>query len=90
LRAALDDWPALEPGLRDLAADLQAGRAAQSFALDFAALTAPLPRAAQFLDASGYLNRHFPDNLQFGADCRSSLPPMERILLCGQPTVSIW
>ncbi|HJN59952.1 MAG TPA: fumarylacetoacetate hydrolase family protein [Alphaproteobacteria bacterium] len=56
LRAALDDWPALEPGLRDLAADLQAGRAAQSFALDFAALTAPLPRAAQFLDASGYLN----------------------------------
>ncbi|MDP6819738.1 MAG: hypothetical protein QF449_17115, partial [Alphaproteobacteria bacterium] len=27
-----------------------------------------------------YLNRHFPDNLQFGADCRSSLPPMERIL----------
>ena len=56
LRAALDDWPAVEPGLRALAEDLQAGRAAGAFSLDFAALTAPLPRAAQFLDASGYLN----------------------------------
>ena len=35
-------------------------------------------------------NRHFPDNLQFGANCRSSLPTMEGILLCGHPTVSIW
>ena len=56
LRAALDDWHALEPALRALAEDLEAGQAADSFALDFAALTAPLPRAAQFLDASGYLN----------------------------------
>ena len=56
LRAALDDLPALEPGLRALAERLEAGRAADSFALDFGALTAPLPRAARFLDASGYLN----------------------------------
>lgn len=56
LRVALDDWDALAPGLKALSDDLAAGRAAQSFALDFTALTAPLPRAAQFLDASGYLN----------------------------------
>ena len=56
LRAALDDWDALVPGLKDLSDDLAAGRATESFALEFAALTAPLPRAAQFLDASGYLN----------------------------------
>ena len=56
LRAALDDWDALAPGLKDLSDDLAAERATESFALDFAALTAPLPRAVQFLDASGYLN----------------------------------
>mgnify|MGYP001227624658 FL=1 len=56
LRAALDDWDALAPGLKDLSDDLAVGHATESFALDFTALTAPLPRAAQFLDASGYLN----------------------------------
>ncbi len=56
LRAALDDWDAVAPGLKALSDDLAAGRTAESFALDFTALTAPLPRAAQFLDASGYLN----------------------------------
>ena len=56
LRAALDDWAAVEGGLEVLAGELEAGQAADSFALDFTALTAPLPRAAQFLDASGYLN----------------------------------
>jgi len=56
MRAALDDWPAVAAGLKVLAEELEAGQAANAFALDFAALTAPLPRAAQFLDASGYLN----------------------------------
>ncbi|MDA0228753.1 MAG: fumarylacetoacetate hydrolase family protein [Proteobacteria bacterium] len=56
LRAALDDWDTVAPGLKALSDDLEGGRVAESFALDFTALTAPLPRAAQFLDASGYLN----------------------------------
>ncbi len=56
LRAALDDWQSVEPGLRALAGELETGSVAQSFALDVDQLTAPLPRAAQFLDASGYLN----------------------------------
>ena len=56
MRAALDDWAAVAAGLKVLAEELEAGQAAGAFALDFAKLTAPLPRAAQFLDASGYLN----------------------------------
>ena len=56
MRAALDDWSAVVGGLKMLAEDLEAGQVAGAFALDFTALTAPLPRAAQFLDASGYLN----------------------------------
>jgi len=56
MRAALDDWENLESGLRDLAAGLEDSGIAQDAPLDFIELTAPLPRAAQFLDASGYLN----------------------------------
>ena len=56
LRAALDDWDAVAPGLKALSDYLEAGDAEGSFALDFTKLTAPLPRAAQFLDAGGYLN----------------------------------
>ncbi len=56
LRAALDEWPRVEPLLRALSERLHAGAAVDAFPLDAAALTAPLPRAAQFLDGSGYLN----------------------------------
>ena len=56
LRAALDDWETVEPGLRALAAELEVGSVVQGVPLKFSALAAPLPRAAQFLDASGYLN----------------------------------
>jgi len=56
MRAALDNWQSVEPGLRVLARELEIGSVVQGFTLDFADLTAPLPRAAQFLDASGYLN----------------------------------
>ncbi len=55
LQAALDDWPAVEPSLRDLAGRLENG-AADAFALDPAALESPLPRAYQWLDGSAYVN----------------------------------
>ena len=55
LQAALDDWPAVEPRLRDLAGRLENG-AADAFALDPAALASPLPRAYQWLDGSAYVN----------------------------------
>ncbi len=55
LQAALDDWPAAEPKLRDLAERLDTG-AADAFALDRALLASPLPRAYQWLDGSAYVN----------------------------------
>ncbi|MBT2117285.1 fumarylacetoacetate hydrolase family protein [Dyella sp. LX-66] len=55
LQAAMDDWSNLAPRLNALYAELQAGTAAGAFALDVAALAAPLPRAYEFVDGSAYL-----------------------------------
>jgi fumarylacetoacetate (FAA) hydrolase len=55
LQAALDDWSRAAPRLNALSEELNAGRAKDSFALDFAALAAPLPRAYEFVDGSAYL-----------------------------------
>lgn len=54
LQAALDDWANLAPRLNALADQLERG-AVNGFALDFAALAAPLPRAYEFVDGSAYL-----------------------------------
>ncbi|HEU4460041.1 MAG TPA: fumarylacetoacetate hydrolase family protein [Methylibium sp.] len=56
LLAALQAWEAAEPALRELAAALDAGRAAGAQAFDPARCLAPLPRAPQWLDASAFLN----------------------------------
>ncbi|HZD25133.1 MAG TPA: fumarylacetoacetate hydrolase family protein [Alphaproteobacteria bacterium] len=56
LQAALDDWVATAPKLQGLAEALNAGNAGGAFALDPAALAAPLPRAYQWADGSAYLN----------------------------------
>jgi fumarylacetoacetate (FAA) hydrolase len=55
LQAALDDWSNAAPRLNALSETLNAGRAEGAFALDFAALAAPLPRAFEFVDGSAYL-----------------------------------
>jgi len=55
LQKALDDWTAVEPGLRVLAGRLAEDKAAGAFALDTAALAAPLPRAFQWADGSAYV-----------------------------------
>jgi fumarylacetoacetate (FAA) hydrolase len=55
LQAALDDWSRTAPRLNALSEELNAGRAHGMFALDFAALAAPLPRAYEFVDGSAYL-----------------------------------
>ena len=55
LQAALDDWNALSPALSDLSKQLDAGAiAGQNF--DPAQALAPLPRAYQWIDGSGYLS----------------------------------
>ncbi len=55
LQAALDDWSRTAPRLNALSEELNAGRAQGAFALDFALLAAPLPRAYEFVDGSAYL-----------------------------------
>lgn len=52
LQAALDDWSNLAPRLNALYGELQAGTAPDAFALDVAAMAAPLPRAYEFVDGS--------------------------------------
>jgi fumarylacetoacetate (FAA) hydrolase len=58
LQAALDDWAALEPALRQAAAQLERDDlgADDVVAFDPGACAAPLPRAYQFADGSAYLN----------------------------------
>ncbi len=55
LQAALDDWQRAAPRLAALFEGLEAGKAGDAFALDQAALAAPLPRAYEFVDGSAYL-----------------------------------
>lgn len=55
LQAALDDWDTHRPALEALAAQLDAGAiAGQPF--DASGALAPLPRAYQWIDGSGYLS----------------------------------
>jgi len=54
LQQALENWPTAQPKLQGLYDDLNAGRAAGSFALDQTQLSSPLPRAWQWLDASAF------------------------------------
>ncbi len=55
LQRALEDWSNAAPRLNALAEALNEGKADGAFALDPAALAAPLPRAYEFVDGSAYL-----------------------------------
>jgi fumarylacetoacetate (FAA) hydrolase len=54
LRVALEQWPAVLPFLQARAQLLEAGKADNAFPFDAAAVTAPLPRAPQWLDGSAF------------------------------------
>lgn len=55
MQAALDDWDQVEPQLQQLYEDLNEGTADAAFTLDFNGLSAPLPRAYQYLDGACYI-----------------------------------
>ena len=55
LQAAMDDWANVAPRLAQLAERLGDNKAPGAFALDTAALAAPLPRAYQWADGSAYV-----------------------------------
>lgn len=54
LQAALERWTDVEPALRRLARDVDAGRCANAHPFDPAQAQAPLPRAWQWLDGSAF------------------------------------
>ena len=55
LQQALDDWPAREPGLRELWQRIDLGQI-EGEPFDQAACLSPLPRAYQWADGSAYVN----------------------------------
>lgn len=69
LQAALDDWERTRPSLEGLSAALARGTPA-AFELDVARLAAPLPRAAEWVDGSAYLN-----HVRLVRRARSAAPP---------------
>jgi fumarylacetoacetate (FAA) hydrolase len=56
LQAALDDWDACAPRLREVSEALDGGHARHAIAFDPAACHSPLPRAYQWADGSAYVN----------------------------------
>ncbi len=56
LQRALDDWESVRPLLEEASGALDRGKAAQARPFDAALARAPLPRAYQWIDASGYLS----------------------------------
>ena len=74
LQAALDDWAALEPALREVAGRLERRRDRGVQPFDPAACAAPLPRAYQFADGSAYLNHVALVRQARGAELPAELP----------------
>lgn len=56
LQQALDRWAQVEPALRALATDLEAGRATGAERFDAGRALAPLPRSHHWVDGSAYVN----------------------------------
>lgn len=69
LRAALDDWSRVAPSLERLLQELAKGSPA-AFELDVTQLAAPLPRAAEWVDGSAYLN-----HVRLVRRARNAAPP---------------
>ncbi|MGB0592024.1 MAG: fumarylacetoacetate hydrolase family protein [Myxococcota bacterium] len=69
LQAALDDWDAAYPGLQALSRDLESGAVAGE-PLELERLTAPLPRAYEWVDGSAYLN-----HVRLVRQARNAEPP---------------
>jgi len=55
MQAAMDEWANVEPKLRELAAQVEAGTA-KTEPLDLGRCGAPLPRAPEWVDGSAYIN----------------------------------
>ena len=73
LLSAIEQWPAAEPELRAIAAQLEAG---EGEALDLAGLRAPLPRSWQWLDGSAFKAHADLMQVAFGTEAIQSDKPL--------------
>lgn len=96
LQAALDDWKAVEPRLKEVYRALDAGSAREAFSFEQKQAHSPLPRAYQWSEASVYLvhlercrratNRDLPQSLyteigMYQGGSDGFLPPQDPIPL---------
>jgi fumarylacetoacetate (FAA) hydrolase len=72
LQALLDDWDRLLPGITRISHDLESGRSPDTVTLRDGMLTAPLPRAFQFLDGSAY-----PHHMSVIREARGARMPVD-------------
>lgn len=72
LQAALDAWSNAEPALRELATRVEGEICPGAFALDLAALAAPLPRAFAYYDAACY-----PEHISIIRQARGATLPAD-------------
>jgi len=83
LQRALDDWKRAAPPLEELSSRLNRGAAADAFPFDPHLAAAPLPRAYQFADGSGY--RHHGELMKraFDTDNKIGFPLHEPLMYQG-------
>lgn len=71
MQNAIENWPSVEPRLRGIFEQLEAGSYPDAFELDFESCAAAFPRCFQFLDGSVYLHHMKKARAARGAD----MPP---------------
>jgi fumarylacetoacetate (FAA) hydrolase len=74
MQRVLDDWQQVSPALEALSLQLNSGKAANTFAFDPRLAAAPLPRAYQFIDGSGYRNHGELMTRAFDGDNKIGFP----------------
>ena len=80
MQRALDDWERTAPALEELSSMLNRGSATGSFPFDARSTAAPLPRAYQFVDGSGYQNHGELMMQAFDTENKIAYPTHEPIM----------
>jgi fumarylacetoacetate (FAA) hydrolase len=83
LQQALDDWEQVAPQLEALSAKLNRGEVADAVPFDPRRAMAPLPRAFQFLDGSGYVHHGKLMMRAFDTDNKIDFPADQPLLYQG-------
>lgn len=83
LQRALDEWEHVAPALQDLYGRLNRGAAPNAFPFDPRRAAAPLPRAFQFADGSGYMHHGKLMMRAFDTENKIDFPEREPMMYQG-------